>query len=474
MNRDRVTARRQEGEGTGLAASPGGPSGRSGDITENLGRGAFMTAIAFLAFVGGALTILGQTFPYEPLRDAYRAGTALLEKRNESIDPLTTDQWREARTTARGVTVNEAAALPGYTLYTSGDGAYARLIAMDGRTVHEWRRPYSTVWNAQAAIKDPQPDDLIFMDKARLMPNGDLLAIYEAAGDTPWGYGMVKLDKDSNVIWRYLQATHHDFDVAPDGRIFALTQAFTSESMKGYETLDRPRLDDFLVTLSTDGKELRRISLTHALARSPYAGFLHATPAFAVEDPLHTNAVEYIDRAKAGKLGVGREGQVLVSFRDIGVIAVVDPLDGRIAWATRGPWLGQHDPSVLDNGHILLFDNFGGFRPGNGSRVLEIDPQSVALTWLYAGRANRPFLSEIRGAAQRLANGNTLITESDGGRLFEIAPDGRIVWEYLNPVRGGTGQSLIPVVSWGQRIAPEDLDPRFRAILDQQKTETSP
>ena len=43
------------------------------------------------------------------------------------------------------------------------------------------------------------------------------------------------------------------------------------------------------------------------------------------------------------------------------------------------------------------------------------------------------FYSMARGANQRLANGNTLVTESDDGRLFEITSEGEVVWEFLNP-----------------------------------------
>ena len=39
------------------------------------------------------------------------------------------------------------------------------------------------------------------------------------------------------------------------------------------------------------------------------------------------------------------------------------------------------------------------------------------------------------GTAQRLANGNTLITESDSGRAFEVTREGEIVWEFWNPER---------------------------------------
>jgi len=36
------------------------------------------------------------------------------------------------------------------------------------------------------------------------------------------------------------------------------------------------------------------------------------------------------------------------------------------------------------------------------------------------------------GNAQRLLNGNTLITESSG-RFFEVTREGATVWEYINP-----------------------------------------
>ena len=35
--------------------------------------------------------------------------------------------------------------------------------------------------------------------------------------------------------------------------------------------------------------------------------------------------------------------------------------------------------------------------------------------------------------AQRLPNGNTLITEGDMGRVFELTPKYEMVWEYMTP-----------------------------------------
>lgn len=52
-------------------------------------------------------------------------------------------------------------------------------------------------------------------------------------------------------------------------------------------------------------------------------------------------------------------------------------------------------------------------------------------------------VSTLISGAQRLPNGNTLITEGGTGRVFEITKAGQIVWEYVSPfvgnVAGGGG-----------------------------------
>lgn len=431
-----------------------------------IGSALFLIAFSFLVFVGGAFVILTGAFPHDFLSSAYQAGKAFYTKKTAYRDPLATDLWRVARTTGRGVTVHAAGqAYRGFTLYSSGDGPCARLVDVDGSLVHQWCRPYREVWGPTAAVKCPQSDNLVYFDKVRLLPNGDLIAIYVCVGDTPWGYGMVKLDRDSNVIWKYLAHTHHDFDIAPDGRIVALTHDFTSDKMKGFEHLARPRLHDWLAILSPDGKEQKKIDLTRALARSRYFRLLQWVPHFSLADPLHTNSVEYITAEKARNFPFGKAGQVLLSFREPGIVAVLDAESEEVVWATRGPWVGQHSPHLLANGHILLFDNLGGFIERNASRVIEFDPRTMAIVWRYAGDDVHPFESPERSSAERLPNGNTLITESEGGRLFEVTPEGQIVWEFVNPVRAGKNDGYSPIVSGGQRIPEGQLDPSFRASI---------
>jgi Arylsulfotransferase (ASST) len=420
-------------------------------------RWGFVVALALLTFLAGAVVVASKTFPGPQLADAYEGGHALYSKLTGYSDPFTSDLWKPERTPRKGVTIYDPLrAENGETLYAGGQEAAAYLIDMRGNVLHEWRRPYSTVWNKTASVKKPQPDEFVYFRKVRMVGDGDLLAIYEGVGDTPYGYGMVKLDRNSNVIWSYLGYTHHDFDVGPDGRIYVLTHEITTEPMPEFGNLVNPRIDDFLVVLSPEGKELAKIRLILSVAGSPYKHLLHTVSSYSVGDPLHTNDVDYITAETARNFPMGKPGQLLLSFRELGAIGVLDVQRRKMVWMTRGPWIGQHDPDILANGDILLFDNYGNYEgPAGISRVLEFDPRNMQIVWQYAGNANRPFDSFLRSEQERLANGNTLIVESNGGRIFEVTRAGDIVWEFINPARSATKDRKTAVVSSAERIATD-------------------
>ena len=80
----------------------------------------------------------------------------------------------------------------------------------------------------------------------------------------------------------------------------------------------------------------------------------------------------------------------------------------------------------MDNGHLLLFDNHGWSK---GCRVIEYDPVTQAIPWVYSDADSSPFFAAFRGMKQRLPNGNTLIVDPDERRLFEVTRSKEIVWE---------------------------------------------
>lgn len=429
----------------------------------------FVGSVAFLAFLTGAGVVLARLPPSESLRRLYLAGVALYWQVVARDETYSADLWKPAPRRERGVTVLDRNRVqPGYTLYTSGDSARASLIDLDGRVLHEWRLPYRAVWQpGTGAVRRPVAESHIYFRKAQLLPDGSLLVLYDGVGDTPHGYGLVRMDADSRPLWSYLQRAHHDFDIAPDGHVLVLTHEISEQVFAPRPQLRTPRIDDFVVELDASGRELRKIALLQALDGTPYLRLVDALPAYLDHngDYLHTNNVDVVRPADAARFAFLRERQVLLSMREPSALLALDLDAQRVTWALRGSWVGQHDPDLLDNGHILLFDNNGGFEHEGRSRILEIDPATSAVAWQYGG-PDQPLSSRVRGEQQRLPNGNTLITESDGGRLLEVAADGSLVWEFLNPVRAGDNDALVPVVSWGTRIDPASLDPAFRSRLE--------
>jgi len=109
---------------------------------------------------------------------------------------------------------------------------------------------------------------------------------------------------------------------------------------------------------------------------------------------------------------------------------------------TRKCLVGPHDPKMLDNGNILIYDNGGsGGYPQIVrfyTRLVEINPVTEEIVWEFIQRPYLPssgsrFLSITTGGTQRVPNGNTISLDSNQGRVFEIAQQGEIVWEYINP-----------------------------------------
>jgi hypothetical protein len=60
------------------------------------------------------------------------------------------------------------------------------------------------------------------------------------------------------------------------------------------------------------------------------------------------------------------------------------------------------------------------------SRVIEINPAKNEIVWKYQDKPAWNFFSPRMGNAQRLPNGNTLITESSFGPFFEVTKEGRL------------------------------------------------
>jgi hypothetical protein len=436
-------------------------------------------ALLFLGFIAGAAVISFKVYPYEELRKAFLAAEALSTQRRkkESIadlligaKPVSPEDYASpaARDSAEGVTRHQPEkAYAGYTVYTSlRSHAPIPLIDMDGKVVHEWHIPAQEL-RGEREDGHTLPENPLSVTYPYLFPNGDMIMVLTMAWQTPWGFGIVKVDKDSNLIWKFLKRAHHSISVAPDGTIYALLHSIRSTPWPGLKNITTPFVEDTVVVLSPDGVELESVSVLKAIQDSPWQSLLmHANPANVRGDLLHVNAVTYIDAEAASRLPMAEAGQLLISMRNLDVIAILDLASAQITWAARGAWTMQHDPDLLDNGNLLIFDNRGDLQRNGGSRIIEVDPATLGIVWEYPGDSGERLYTSVYGSHQVLPNGNTLITESNNGRLLEVTREREIVWEhYVRERKTSASGKVIAQALWAERFAADELDFEFNTSL---------
>lgn len=421
---------------------------------DRLARIAFVLALIAMAFVYGYVARSWKLFPYAQMKEASDAVTAVAKFYLEA-DYLEVPTDRDQA----GVTIrDEAAMAPGLTFITlyTGDVFLARLLDAKGGVVHEWRASFREVWGEQPPHVSVAGDDsVIEWHGAHLYPNGDVLLNFEGHL-FPYGGGLVKLDKDSKVIWKLARNTHHDVEVAEDGTIWVPSLNYRPEGMKELPGFEPWFYEDTVLKVSPDGQVLDEISIPLALRNM--RGLLQpTTDSF---DPTHLNEVDLVPASLAPDFPMLAAGDIVVSLRNINALVAIDPVSKKAKWSMVGPFRRQHDPDLLPGGDIILFDNLGGDSACGRSRILRINAVTQAITWQYDGCAGPRFDSEAWGNQQVLPNGNVLIVESFGGRVFEVTgePKPRIVWEYVNPIGERNGHRIAGVVGLAHRLPPGSLD----------------
>jgi len=323
----------------------------------------------------------------------------------------------------RVVQIDPERSQPGYRLYCNRGRGVAELIDRAGRPVHTWN----------------SPDTLEFMS-CLLLENGDLMVVGIKRPAVP-GQDNADSDRflarrswDGKELWRRSIPVHHDVSRAPGGRFVSLAVSYRPIPEIDPE---HPTRDDQMVLLDDQGNLLEKRSLYDALKSAPER--VRILPVESKDkwqreqvDLIHANTIEWMQQESLFERDpLYAPGNVLVTLRHQNLVAVIEWATDRIVWSWgQDDLLGPHEGTVLPNGNILVFDN--GQERG-WSRVIEVDPMRDEIVWEYTAPNPTDFFTAARGGAQRLPNGNTLITNSNSGVAFEVTPAGETVWTFMNP-----------------------------------------
>jgi len=330
------------------------------------------------------------------------------------------DQQRVRRTRTGLIAHDPARALDGYTLFTPmfGDGT-VYLVDMRGDVVHTWRLPY------RPGLYGYLLDDGHLFYSGKVMED---LQRFEAWSRFKAGVAL-EIDWHGKVIWEVKHGDHHhDARKLANGNVVLLCgrpiptdlHRRIKGGLLGTEAEGR-MYADYLVEMTTGGDVVWE-----------WRSWEHLDP----ETELITLQDRREEWTHANTVAELPGGNLVISFRNISTVVIVERHTGNIIWKLGAPPLAQqHDPRPLANGNILIFDNGPHRRdhPAPYSRVIEVDPRTRAIVWEYRDQSLFDFFSPYISGAQRLANGNTLICEGCDGRIFEVTTDGEVVWEYVNP-----------------------------------------
>ena len=370
--------------------------------------------------------------------------------------------YREAPVDARVTIYDRGLAHDGLNLFDSGHAAEAGLMDMEGKVWHRWAFDFEDFEHPFDVSIDHAfvQEATTHWRRVHLYDNGDLLAIYE-------NLFMIKLDKDSNLLWvSPIGGFHHHMQVADDGTIYALVK---NNKMLPVLNSKEEVVDDHIVTMSPDGIPIEAVSIFECFENSSYAHLINEMPKKG--EIFHTNTLQILDATQSRISDRFKEGNILISMLFMNTIALLSLEDRSVVWALNGHddglWNGMHESILLESGNILIFDNnWGPEGIRRDSKVIEFHPFTGQIAWQYNGDLENPFYSRTCGTSQRLPNGNTLITESDNGRAFEVTKDGKIVWEFINPHRAGANNELIATLLHVHRIDHDSVPWLARTVVE--------
>ena len=441
-------------------------------------------------------------------RSRYNVGTILL---------LLAAGWTSAQAQEQtvGLFINDERASDGYTLFAPllYMGA-TYLIDNNGRLVHSWEhtdRPGSSAYLL--------PNGHLL----RAARTGS--ATFRRGGR---GGRIEEIAWDGATVWEFvysdsLHALHHDMAMLPNGNVLMIAWEYISaeEAIAAGRNPDSTSLPtdafwpDQIIEVRPTPPEGGEIVWTWRAWDHLIQDFDSTKANFGVvrdhpelidvnygptsPDWMHTNAVYYnpeldqiilsifgfgefwvIDHSTTTEEAAGHTGGRYGKGGDL-LYRWGNPEAYRAGTADDRRLYNQHDvqwiePGLPGAGNILLFNN----NPPNPRRseilelALPIDENGVYSmeadgsfsppeeVWHYQDVG--AFFSNVISGAHRLPNGHTLIAEGTTGRIFEVTPDGEIVWEYVNPV---TSQGPLvqgdPIPLTGSRV-PAHTNQVFRAI----------
>ena len=396
-------------------------------MSESFSKKVSIFSIIFLftiaVFTYGLIAGNFQVWPYKPIKSMYSAALSIL-RYGELVPENRLIKAPEHVSRDKFKIYSEDKIQNGYYAYMGYDGLKKKYMAwlMDakGNKLHEWDLTYEYLDENGPLNGSDSPHAFSILKDGSLVVNFD-------SGDV-----MARIDQCSKPIWTKEGVFHHSLTIDDAGNLWTWRGENTAYAYYNYMV----NVD------SQTGKTISEIGLIEDLLKSPDSSgniygvrsdfnfqSFNSTPENKDEhDLFHPNDVDVLSSDIADKFTNFNAGDLLLSFRNNHLVAVVDPITKKLKWWSAGPWKFQHDPDFTLDGKISVYSNNTYY---GRSEIIKIDPVS-GIVENELEKGDLFFYSKYQGKHQYLPNGNLLIIIPDEGRAVQVTSAGDKVFEYNN------------------------------------------
>ena len=426
----------------GAAAPPRDASADAGpdaerSLAERVSRALFVGSTALVGlgavFAAGAHFEREKYWPYRPVERAFDVLGDAMEFGAFAPKYAVGDAPPDAAREVWKAHVPESELAPGYRAVMG----YFRDTADFGVRIHDAAGVEVHRRTLNYAVQDPDgptggseaPHAFHFLADGSVLVNtdkGDVLTRYDACGEP---------------VWSRAGAYHHSF--APDPRGGVWTWLGETTAFDQYQTLVRfdPETGETIETIDLVEDVIEATPEQRAIFTVvPGEDIERAQGYREVPDTFHPNDLEALSPEMADAFPGLEAGDLLMSFRNIDLVAVLDPTTRRLRWWSHGPWIEQHDPDFQPSGEITVFNNNRKW-PRKTSSIVAINPATSAVRTLEVDPDHR-FYTQYMGKHEILADGTLQVVVPFEGRALEFDPDGRLLLE-INNVFGETHNAFL-------------------------------
>lgn len=162
---------------------------------------------------------------------------------------------------------------------------------------------------------------------------------------------------------------------------------------------------------------------------------------FAITDLAPADrAGAIVNWTHGNSLDIGADGNLIVSFRNLGEITKIDAVSGAVIWRMGGrrnqftfadsplpAFSRQHGARMASPGRLILLDNSGSPDESRSERYA-IDESSRMARLEHSYGSVPGVVTQTGGSVQNLSGGRTLASFGTAGRVEEYDAAGRVMW----------------------------------------------